>query len=502
MTSQQHTSWRYTVNIPLWILGKDAEGESVALYRVNVLLQSPDAPDLSMSRPPFFVLRRYSQFRQLHAELKNQFPELMKERNMQPPPKNAFQLGNQKELLDKRREELEKWMWRLISKPEVARSTVLKAFLDFEKALQRAQQQRLPVNTSPGGTPLSSATSSYVASRNGNGPTSNASSDAGDFDDARSEMSANSSIPSTSTPMTDMGMAPGFDAMRSAAGTPEVSTSPSIMRLGLRLEQRADIRRLVEVLSRRVRQAGDDLAAAVNEIQQLQVNNSSLVAQLSTMQDQLQGNEPLLNQQLQRRLAAEQEETVRLRRQLSDADVAQREFMDLQEQLAEAERSRAAATHQLHDMQESLRQKEQQLLEQVQELRSSAESRERELSSQLEAALAQQQQQGADTTVTDLMQQIQQLQAELQSAQVQHEQLLGETGVLQQQLQQQQTASAAAAGKSRADHVVLAKEIKRLRVELAETQKVCATTCKVSEYSYSVVTDSMLQHLNRTRPSF
>lgn len=75
-------------------------------------------------------------------QLKNQFPELMKERNMQPPPKNAFQLGNQKELLDKRREELEKWMWRLISKPEVARSTVLKAFLDFEKALQRAQQQR------------------------------------------------------------------------------------------------------------------------------------------------------------------------------------------------------------------------------------------------------------------------------------------------------------------------------------------------------------------------
>lgn len=54
-------------------------------------------------------------------------------------------------------------------------------------------------------------------------------------------------------------------------------------------------------------------------------------------------------------LLQEQEETVRLRRQLSDADVAQREFMDLQEQLAEAERSRAAATHQLHDMQESLR---------------------------------------------------------------------------------------------------------------------------------------------------
>lgn len=40
------------------------------LYRVNVLLQSPDALDLS-SKPPFFVLRRYSQFRQLHAEVRH-----------------------------------------------------------------------------------------------------------------------------------------------------------------------------------------------------------------------------------------------------------------------------------------------------------------------------------------------------------------------------------------------------------------------------------------------
>lgn len=38
------------------------------LFRVNVLLQSPDSLDLS-TKPPFFVLRRYSQFRQLHAEV-------------------------------------------------------------------------------------------------------------------------------------------------------------------------------------------------------------------------------------------------------------------------------------------------------------------------------------------------------------------------------------------------------------------------------------------------
>eukprot|EP00879_Flechtneria_rotunda_P022909 GHRR01024213.1.p1 GENE.GHRR01024213.1~~GHRR01024213.1.p1 ORF type:complete len:103 (+),score=26.48 GHRR01024213.1:1229-1537(+) len=99
-----HSNWRYTVNIPLWILGKDSEGESVALYRVNVLLQPPDSTELPR-QPPFFVLRRYSQFRQLHNELKAQFADLFKDRSLAPPPKHTLAaLGGatqQKELLDR-----------------------------------------------------------------------------------------------------------------------------------------------------------------------------------------------------------------------------------------------------------------------------------------------------------------------------------------------------------------------------------------------------------------
>ena len=34
-----------------------------------MLLQSPDAPEPPLSRPPFFVLRRYSQFRQLYLDV-------------------------------------------------------------------------------------------------------------------------------------------------------------------------------------------------------------------------------------------------------------------------------------------------------------------------------------------------------------------------------------------------------------------------------------------------
>jgi hypothetical protein len=76
------------------------------------------------------------------AQLKTALPELMRDPALAPPPKHALHLGNQKELLDRRREELERWMWRLIGRPEIARSGVLKAFLEFDRALARAQQHQ------------------------------------------------------------------------------------------------------------------------------------------------------------------------------------------------------------------------------------------------------------------------------------------------------------------------------------------------------------------------
>ena len=71
------------------------------------------------------MLRRYSQFRSLHELLRAQHPEVMRERGYAPPPKHTLHLiGRQKEMQDRRREELERWLWRLISKPELARSQV------------------------------------------------------------------------------------------------------------------------------------------------------------------------------------------------------------------------------------------------------------------------------------------------------------------------------------------------------------------------------------------
>lgn len=70
------------------------------------------------------MLRRYSQFRELYEQLKAQLPDVMRERGHAPPPKHALHIGGQKEMLDRRKEELERWLWRLISKPDLARSLV------------------------------------------------------------------------------------------------------------------------------------------------------------------------------------------------------------------------------------------------------------------------------------------------------------------------------------------------------------------------------------------
>lgn len=61
------------------------------------------------------------------------------------------------------------------------------------------------------------------------------------------------------------------------------------MRLGIKLEQRSDVRRLVDILARRVRQAGDDLSAAVTEVTALQAANARLSEALVEAREELSG---------------------------------------------------------------------------------------------------------------------------------------------------------------------------------------------------------------------
>lgn len=81
----------------------------------------------------------------VQPQLKAQYPERMQSKAMTPPAKHPLMLGDKRDLLERRREELEQWVWRLIATPEIARSNQLKAFLEYGKALQRAQKARCVV---------------------------------------------------------------------------------------------------------------------------------------------------------------------------------------------------------------------------------------------------------------------------------------------------------------------------------------------------------------------
>lgn len=75
-----------------------------------------------------------------------------------------------------------------------------------------------------------------------------------------------------------------------AGGANGASSSSSTMRLGIKLDQRSDVRRLVDILARRVRQAGDDLATAVAEVTTLQAANARLSEALIEAREELNGH--------------------------------------------------------------------------------------------------------------------------------------------------------------------------------------------------------------------
>ncbi|MEW5302661.1 MAG: hypothetical protein WDW36_005423 [Sanguina aurantia] len=375
-------AWRYTVSVPQYIQNKDNEGELITLFRVNVLLQAPDASSSEdlLAKPPFFVLRRFSQFRQLFEQLRAALPDTMKQRALLPPSKHSIHFGSNQDLLGRRREELERWLWKLIATPEVARSLQLKGFLEFEKACSVPSNNGELAGAAPSSTPsaLTSPVSSLHNWRAQHG--SVASSEAGDFDDQRSE----SSYTTTPTPRASTSLLHGMDQQpggqlhhslpqeprrgtpahqsSSPATTPSstaASTANGIHRLGLPLEQRG--------LSR----GGRDLRGAVAEVALLEETNRLLAGRLSEVQFQLEGGRSAREVELEREAAEAEKHTAAMASTISG----------LQGVAAGAESQRAA----LYEAQMSVSELSAQLVE----LTTTSSSRAQMLSQQLSTLQAQ-----------------------------------------------------------------------------------------------------------------
>ena len=75
-------------------------------------------------------------FMQLREELG---PKAMEGR--EPPPRRALAGVNKRpDLIERRRRELEQWLWRLVADPELARSRPLNGFLELQDAARLVQR--------------------------------------------------------------------------------------------------------------------------------------------------------------------------------------------------------------------------------------------------------------------------------------------------------------------------------------------------------------------------
>ena len=62
----------------------------------------------------------------------------------EPPPRRALAGVNKRpDLIERRRRELEQWLWRLVADPELARSRPLNGFLELSDAARLVQRYDL-----------------------------------------------------------------------------------------------------------------------------------------------------------------------------------------------------------------------------------------------------------------------------------------------------------------------------------------------------------------------
>ncbi len=71
---------------------------------------------------------------------------------LEPPPKRSFSGVNKKpELIERRRWELEQWLWRLTEVPEIANSAMMFHFCELDAASRLIARCALPPGAAAGG---------------------------------------------------------------------------------------------------------------------------------------------------------------------------------------------------------------------------------------------------------------------------------------------------------------------------------------------------------------
>jgi sorting nexin-25 len=112
---------RSTIKIKSIQVGREEDGKEFALYAIEVSRNAGER----MPAATWVVTRRYSEFLELHQNLRSRYPSV---RNLDFPRRRVV-MKLQSEFLQKRRAALERYLSELLLLPDVCRSRDLRAFL-------------------------------------------------------------------------------------------------------------------------------------------------------------------------------------------------------------------------------------------------------------------------------------------------------------------------------------------------------------------------------------
>ncbi|EFJ41830.1 hypothetical protein VOLCADRAFT_98084 [Volvox carteri f. nagariensis] len=482
----------------------------------------------------------------------------MSGRGMAPPPKHPLVLGlgaDKRDSLERRRVELERWLWRLVGTQDVARGPQLKSFLELDKAILRAQKQqqeqqrqRLEQQHQQQHSGVLGDDSASDASG-----TSGAASTAGALSSvtpaAMAAAAASAGLAGASGgagggggPGSHYSMPPDPRVIASSlrehkmheqhGGPPAAATAMALygpggagaagaaaaVRLGINLQSRGDVRRLVDLLVQKLDVACSEAASAASEVAMLRDANRAMAERLGELELERADREvqgPAVQQvaQLHSQLLEARTDNTELLRRLQEWDVggstsavalaaADQRAEELRQQLDE-QQQRLDEQQQRLDEQQRRMAEQQQRLDDQKELLDEQRRQMDELLKRLEeqashgcggggeaGAQGKREEEEEQRGLALLHDRVRQLSLELEEAKARAGELQGKLEEQQRQLaresERRERAEAAAARqptppatvpqqpqalleRARADNALLAQEVQRLRtVAVAE----------------------------------
>eukprot|EP00891_Asterochloris_glomerata_P007143 jgi/Astpho2/7143/fgenesh1_pg.00113_%23_1_t len=452
--------WQFSVTIPSWTQTTLEGDDLVVFYQVEVKVLPPKAAAPPRTRS---VLRRFSHFTKLFSRLKEELGAKKMSAKGMPLRRALFGVNRKPEQIERRRQELEAWLWKLIADGEVARSRMLNNFLELSEAAKLVQ--RVQPSPAPSASASRTGTDSYAMSEGGSsglgdhadnlsevsGPSAGTEVQAGSAADFMARaMSQPPPAGAASLPRPPAASSLGNRRSTGTAGLPPMPSVRSVsesgaaqepvsnMRLGLHVEQRVGVKRQLHLLQQQLATASADLQDAVETINAEQHARQALTVRILELEDAQGEDGGLREAQLENDLQEESSQVASLQQQLA-ASAAQ--LQSLQAELAQAQQQAASGRQQAA----AAGTEQAQMQEQVQKHTLAAQVGIADAG----AAAASQEQ-------TDLQAKVDSAAREGAAAAAAHEEALA--AVRQQMVQAEQ--------QSRADKKLLAKEVKSLRKAL------------------------------------